>query len=552
MKVALAQINPIIGDFAGNADKIISCVTRARELAAQMVVFPELALSGYPPLDFLEHQSFVAEHEKVLHSLVNGIKGISCVLGAFEVDNSGSGKLYNSSLFIRDGKVGFIARKQLLPAYDVFAEPRYFTAGTPSLPFLDNGKLIGMSVCEDIWHGEHNYQGVEPIAAMLDSGRKADFLLNISASPYCRTKLDRRLAVCKSLCRRYGVPLFYVNQVGGQDELVFDGHSFFMDKGGEIRALAKGFAEDILLVDTEQSNKAVSYPQDSSALVWQALQTGLTDYLAKTGFRRVIIGLSGGIDSAVTAVLACQALGAENVLCVAMPSPYTADKSKEDGRILAGNLGCRLLELPLADLMVEYEEVLQPVCRAVEDGGDGWQPVANDVSEQNLQARIRGTALMSLANRYNCLLLATGNKSEMAVGYCTLYGDMNGGLAVLADVLKTGVYELARFINRSEEIIPTRIITRAPSAELKADQTDQDDLPPYEVLDRIIAAYVEKQLGMAEISALGFPEDVVSDTVRRIKQNEYKRRQAPPAIKVSPKAFGMGRIYPLAQRFAKV
>ena len=464
------------------------------------------------------------------------------MVGALE-ENHGPGRpLYNSALFIDRGQIRFVARKQLLPTYDVFDESRYFEPGPAASTFTLDGTVLALSVCEDIWPDPARYP-VDPVAGLCAARPRPDLLINISASPYYHGKLGERRARFSRLCRRHDLPLVYVNQVGGQDELIFDGHSLVLDGRGEPRAAARGFAEDLLVVETDgwRGGRPLIVPDDSVDQVLDALCLGVRDYLAKTGFSKVVLGLSGGIDSALTAAIACRALGPENVLAVALPSPYTARASVEDARTLAANLGCGFELLPITRAMQVFGETLEPL----------FAGRPEDVTEQNLQARIRGTLLMALSNKLGYLLLSTGNKSEMAVGYCTLYGDMNGGLAVLSDVPKTMVYELARLINRERAVIPERIITRPPTAELKLDQTDQDDLPPYEILDRILAGYLEQRLGVDELVAQGFDRSVVEDVVARIQRNEYKRRQAATGLKVTAKAFGHGRRYPIAQGFTE-
>ena len=541
MNIALVQTNPVIGDFDHNVRLVTERIQAAVQAGCELVLFPELTLCGYPPQDLLERSSFIKTHDQALDGLINTVGDIGVVLGALE-QRQGPGKpLYNSALFIHRGKVVHRARKQLLPTYDVFDESRYFEPGGFSMPFPFHGLYLGLTVCEDIWHESMHYS-VDPVAGLTQDNDALDILINISASPYYHGKLGERNRLFASLCRQNDLPLLYVNQAGGQDSLVFDGHSMAVNQRGEIYAVAAGFSEDMLIVDSAdllRSDTGIEAPEDSIAQVQDALVLGLRDYLHKTGFERAVLGLSGGIDSAVTAVLAAFALGPENVLCVALPSPYTSQMSIDDARMLAENLGCGFEIIPIAGAMQAYHETLAPF----------FKGLAEDVTEQNIQARIRGNLLMALSNKFGSLVLATGNKSEMAVGYCTLYGDMSGGLAALADVPKVMVYELACWMNRDREIIPDRIITRPPTAELKEDQCDQDDLPPYAVLDPILAAYLEEHLSVDEITARGFKRRVVEDIIHRIRINEHKRKQAPLGLKVTSKAFGHGRRYPIVQGF---
>ena len=539
MKIALVQTNPIVGAFDQNLRLILYWIDKAKQAGCDLVVFPELSLCGYPPQDLLERPSFLDAHDRALVDLLNHLDGITCIIGALE-RRSGPGKpLYNSAFVLEKNQIAFRARKQLLPTYDVFDETRYFEAGTTSTVFPLKGLHCGLTICEDIWWSRQSYQA-NPLQDFVDGSLVPDCLINISASPYYHGKLGERQRVFGQLCRQNNFPLIYVNQVGGQDGLVFDGHSLVMDRSGRICAVAAGFREDMLIVDSDAWDTAEGQMlEDSVAHVEEALVLGVRDYLHKTGFSKAVLGLSGGIDSAVTAVIGCQALGPENVLCVAMPSPYTSQQSIDDARKLAENLGCGFEIIRITEAMDAYCSTLAPL----------FAGLPEDTTEQNIQARIRGNLLMALSNKFGRLLLSTGNKSEMAVGYCTLYGDMSGGLAVIADVPKGMVYELARLMNQEREVIPERIITRPPTAELKPDQCDQDDLPPYEVLDAVLHAYLEEHKGIEEIAAAGVDVQLVRDIVRRIKLNEYKRKQAPLGIKVTTKAFGPGRRYPVVQGF---
>jgi len=543
MKLALTQINPVIGDFTGNIANIARQIDQAHNAGCQLAIFPELAISGYPPQDYLEHEAFLTQQEAAIDNLVAATQGIAVLCGAITRHSGGTGKpLHNSALLLTDGKILFSAHKRLLPTYDVFDEARYFEPGQASSPFTYQGLRLGITICEDIFNDENSFPHplyqANPVADLMRGG--IDLLINIAASPFTIGKQQLRRTIFSQLCRKYHVPLLYVNQVGGQDSVLFDGDSMVLDHDGALCLQANSFCEDMLIIDTEQLHAA--HPpreNDETALVFQALAMGCRDYIRKCGFSKVLLGLSGGIDSALTCAIACAALGAANVTGVALPSPYTSPASIEDAMILAKNLGIRFEIIDISATFASFRQTLTPLFAGLQE----------DVTEQNIQARIRGTLLMALANKFNALLLTTGNKSEMAVGYCTLYGDMAGALALLADVPKQMVYALARFINRHQEIIPARTISRAPTAELAPDQKDQDDLPPYEVLDPILSAYLEEHLSIAEIAGRGFDRDIVEDIVRRIKRNEYKRQQAAMGLKVTSKAFGYGRRYPIAQRF---
>lgn len=546
MKIALVQINPVIGDFDRNCEKIRLWSEKARTRGCDLVIFPELVVSGYPPQDLLERNSFLAAHDEAVASLLAHLPEIDTMFGCLERRDGRRGKpLHNSSAVARQGRVIFRARKQLLPAYDVFDESRYFEPGSPSDFYQVKGLTFGVTVCEDVWSEEVNEYDVDPVADIFSKakaqGVTIDGIINISASPFQRDKEKIRKGIFEKICRSNNVPFFYCNQVGGQDSLLFDGRSLVMDATGTVVAQAKGFCEDMIVVDTDtwqgDMNEAVRISEQ--AAVYQGLVMGVSDYCRKCGFSSVVLGLSGGIDSALTAAVAVDALGPENVLGVALPSPYSSADSLEDAGMLAANLGCRFEVIPIAELFDTFRRNMARLFAGREE----------DLTEQNLQARIRGNLLMALSNKFGHLLLTTGNKSEMAVGYCTLYGDMSGGLAVISDVPKQLVYELAEYVNRTREIIPARTIAKAPTAELKPGQKDQDDLPPYEVLDRILELYLEQGKGITEIVELGFAEPLVRDILRRIRLNEYKRKQAPMGLKVTTKAFGYGRRYPNVQNF---
>jgi NAD+ synthetase len=546
LKIALIQLNPIIGDFSYNCKKISRFAHKAVAAGCDLAVFPELAVSGYPPLDLLERRSFIDDHESAVQSLITELPSIPVMFGCFERCEEPTGKpLYNSVLVASGGKIIHKTRKQLLPEYDVFDENRYFEPGSPGSLFSCGGLNMGVTVCEDIWHYAVDDYRSRPVADLharaVREGRSLDLLINVSASPYHRGKTRVRQSIFSSLTDQYKIPFFYVNQVGGQDSLLFDGASLALDGTGETIARAAHFREDMVIVDTEVWSGDIRHAGETEEveLVHDALVMGLHDYVTKSGFSQAVLGLSGGIDSALTAALAVRALGAENVLGIALPSPYSSKESLEDAEALARGCGCRFEIVPISDLFDGYRTSLGRLFAGREE----------DVTEQNIQARIRGNLLMALSNKFDHLLLTTGNKSEMAVGYCTLYGDMSGGLAVISDVPKQLVYELARFINRSGDIIPSRILEKPPSAELKPDQRDQDDLPPYEVLDRVLELYLEEGCGREEIVQRGFDPAVVDDIVRRIRVNEYKRKQAPMGLKVTSKAFGFGRRLPNVQNY---
>ncbi|MGW8193863.1 MAG: NAD+ synthase [Desulforhopalus sp.] len=546
MKIGLVQINPIIGDFAYNCDKIKFYAAQAKTKGCALVIFPELVVSGYPPQDLLERSSFLDAHDEALRNLVGDLADLDVMFGCIERNPGRNGKaLFNSAVVARGGEIVFRARKQLLPSYDVFDETRYFERGNPAALYRLEELQFGVTVCEDVWNEEVKEYNTEPVEALValgrESGRQLDGIINISASPFQRDKEKIRKGIFEKLCRRYAIPFLYCNQVGGQDSLLFDGRSLVLDGGGKLVGQAMGFQEDLIIVDTATWTATMNGEEHLSEqiAVYQALVMGVTDYVRKCGFSSVVLGLSGGIDSALTAAIAVDALGPDNVLGVALPSPYSSQESLDDARDLARNLGCRFEVIPISELFDGFRHSLGHLFRGFDE----------DITEQNIQARIRGNLLMALSNKFGHLLLTTGNKSEMAVGYCTLYGDMSGGLAVISDVPKQLVYDLAHYVNRNSEIIPASIITKAPTAELRPDQKDQDDLPPYEVLDQILEMHLEQGKGIDDIVSRGFDEATVRDIVRRVRINEYKRKQAPMGLKVTTKAFGFGRRYPNVQNF---
>ncbi len=546
MKIALVQINPVIGDFAKNCSNILHWSEKAKALGCELVIFPELSVSGYPPQDLLERKSFIDSHDAALERLLAELPDLDVMFGCFERRQGKNGKdLYNSAVVARQGKIIFRARKQLLPSYDVFDETRYFEPGTTAGIYTLKDMHFGVTVCEDVWREEVALYDVEPVEDIFAHARAKQqtirALINISASPFQRDKEKIRKKIFQSICRRHSVPFLYCNQIGGQDSLLFDGRSLVMDRTGNVVAQALGFEEDMIVVDSSswQGDMHEARELAEQVAVYRGLVMGVRDYVRKCHFSSVVLGLSGGIDSALTAAIAVEALGPENVLGVALPSPYSSRDSLDDAKQLAENLGCRFEILPISDLFATFRKTLDPL----------FQGLDEDLTEQNLQARIRGNLLMALSNKFGHLLLTTGNKSEMAVGYCTLYGDMSGGLAVISDVPKQMVYLLSAYVNREKEIIPARIISKAPTAELKAGQTDQDDLPPYEILDQVLELHLEQGESGQEIVDRGFDPEMVSDILRRVRINEYKRKQAPMGLKVTTKAFGFGRRYPNVQNY---
>lgn len=547
MKVTLAQLNPIIGDYAGNLAKIEHTLAAHAPEAPDLVAFPELFITGYPPRDLLERGWFVqqaAEAVADLTAISRRYPRIALLVGAPRPTGRANGKgLYNAALLIQNGRVLFQQNKSLLPTYDVFDEARYFDGASAVATVAVGDEILGITICEDAWTDPELWLRMpydrDPVAELAAAG--ATVLLNISASPFWAGKEETRFRLVSGHAARHRLPFIFVNQVGANDELVFDGRSLAIDSAGRPVAVLPAFTEHVQTVDTAATAPAaVSYaPQPTIESVYEALLLGIRDYARKTGFRQVVVGLSGGIDSAVVCALAVAALGRANVLGVTMPSRFSSTGSVADSQQLAANLGIRFLTIPIAEVHEAYLRILTPFF-------EGRPP---DIAEENIQARIRGNYLMALSNKFGYLVLTTGNKSELAVGYCTLYGDMSGGLAVIADVPKTMVYELARYINRNGELIPTTCLTKPPSAELRPNQTDQDTLPPYEILDGILKLYIDEGRSRAEIVAAGFDPQTVAWVLRTVDRNEYKRWQAAPGLKVTSKAFGMGRRMPVAARY---
>ena len=551
MKIALIQYNPVIGDFAGNIAAITAWLEKAKAAGCRLAILPELAISGYPPQDLLERPAFLDDHDRAFARLVAKAHdiGLGVLCGLVTRNLGPMGKpLHNSAVLFAGGKVLFTAHKQLLPTYDVFDEARYFEPGHGNGTFRYQGLHLGVTICEDIWNDKSLFPqplyATDPVDAMLaQTEGQVDLLINIAASPFNLGKGSLRRKIFTNLCQRHHLPFVYVNQVGGQDSLIFDGDSVALDKQGAVVARASKFVEDMVVVETDtwqgESHYKPGDAEQETGEACEALILGTRDYVRKCGFSKVVIGLSGGVDSALTAAIAARALGPKNVLGMALPSSYSSPESLEDAEQLAKNLSIGFSILPITTLFETFLTALAPVFA-------GAKP---DVTEQNIQARIRGNLLMAIANKQKRLLLSTGNKSENAVGYCTLYGDMSGGLAVISDVPKQLVYALCRHLNHDREIVPWRTIDKPPSAELAPNQKDEDDLPPYPVLDAILAAYLEEHRSIAEIVEMGFARPMVEDVVRRIRLNEYKRKQAPLGLKVTTKAFGQGRRYPTAEGY---
>lgn len=542
MKVALAQINPTVGDFAGNEAKILSFYRRGVEAGVEMVLCPELSVTGYPPRDLLLKKSFVAWNLEVVNRLAAATGKTGLMVGFVGKNEVQPGRdVTNSVAMLQNGKIVAARAKTLLPTYDVFDEDRYFEPATQNLPADFSCQKIGLTICEDIWNDEdfwtvRRYQHNPPVE-LADAG--ARIIFNISASPWNLGKNKTRIEMLRSIAHKTGSSVVFCNQVGGNDELIFDGSSLVFNAKGELIAQGKWFEEDFIVVDTDSTTVIRPIDLPTEEAVYKALVLGLRDYFFKCGFKSAVLGLSGGIDSAVTACIAVAALGKENVRGVSLPSHFSSQHSLDDARVLAERLEIQYDVVPIRKAFEVTKEQLGPL----------FAGKAEDTTEENLQARLRGVILMALSNKFGSLLLTTGNKSEIAVGYCTLYGDMAGGLAVISDVPKTMVYRIAKWINREKEIIPNSSITKPPSAELRPNQCDQDSLPPYDVLDAILDLYVVQGKSASDIAAAGFDEATVRKVIRLIDLSEYKRRQAAPGLKVTTKAFGVGRRMPIAQRY---
>jgi NAD+ synthase/NAD+ synthase (glutamine-hydrolysing) len=548
VKIALGQINPTVGDFSGNAAKIIQFALEARSAGAGLILFPELAVCGYPPRDLVERPSFVARCRATVERIAAETQGIAVICGMVTAAEANSGKkAMNSAALLREGRIEFIQSKMLLPTYDVFDEMRNFAPAKSQQLFSFCGKQMALTICEDAWNDKRFWNrrlyGIDPVEELVRAG--GNFVLNISASPFWLGKRELRRDMLAAIAKNQKVPVAMVNQVGGNDSLVFDGSSLVIAPDGQVIAQAKSFEEDLIYFDSQrldpQNTSGDMHPQvvGEEASAYEALVLGTRDYVHKCGFERAIVGLSGGIDSALTASIAADALGSENVIGVGMPGPYSSRGSIDDARELAGNLRIRFELISIQEIYEAVRQTLAPV----------FGELPQDVTEENIQSRARGLLLMSMSNKFGALVLSTGNKSELAVGYCTLYGDMVGGLAVISDVPKTLVYRLSAYVNSRRKVIPEATIEKPPSAELRPDQKDLDSLPPYDVLDAILEDFVEELCSAEQIARnRHFDLDLVRRVIRMIERSEYKRQQAAPGIKISAKAFGYGRRFPIAAK----
>ncbi len=540
MKIGFAQLNPTVGDLRGNFDKIVQSYERLATAGADLVITPELAVTGYPPQDLVFKSRFVPETLEIVKQLHARV-GSTALLVGFVDRNEGRGRpFHNAAALLERGKPVRVAHKSLLPTYDVFDEDRYFQPAAKIEPFDCGGKKIGVTICEDIWTEHYLPRPLydcEPTRSLIEQG--AEIILNLSASPFTLHKPAIRYEMVATLARTYKRPIFYCNAVGGNDQLVFDGNSIAVNASGKLLAQLPAFRQHEEVVDTDSTAAFEFQEEPTSKQLFNALSLGLCDYLRKCGFKSAVLGLSGGVDSAVVATIAADALGPENVVGVSMPSQYSSRGSIDDAKKLAENLGIKLLHIPIAETFAVFKSQFKDI----------FSGRPENETEENMQPRLRAMTLMALSNKFGHLVLSTGNKSELAVGYCTIYGDMAGGLAVISDVPKTMIYDLARWINREKEIIPNATIEKPPSAELKPNQKDQDTLPPYEILDDILRLYVEENLSARDVIAHGFDEKTVRWVQRRVDLNEYKREQAAPGLKVTSRAFGLGRRMPIAQKY---
>ncbi len=542
MKIALAQIDPTVGDFTGNLAKIIAASRRAAEQGARLVVFSELCICGYPPADFLEKPSFLARCKSAVEELAAATRELpaAVLVGTALVAPAGSGKpAVNAAVLLDGGEVLLEQHKRLLPFYDIFDEQRYFQPAKSQQVVELDGVRLAISICEDAWNDKNYWPrrlySIDPMEELMQ--QRPHLHVNLSSSPFWHGKRGVRREMLTAIAKRDGIPVLMCNQVGGNDSILFDGSSLAVNGRGALIAQAASFAEDLVVVDPFSTEALPEPSDDETEAAYQALVLGTRDYVRKCGFRQVVIGLSGGIDSALVAAIAAEALGAENVLAVGMPSPYSSQGSIDDSRRLAANLGIRFETIGISGLFAEFNKALEPL----------FAGRAADITEENIQSRIRGNLLMALSNKFGSLVLTTGNKSEMAVGYCTMYGDMVGALAVIGDLMKTRVYAICHWLNRDREVIPAEILEKPPSAELRPDQKDTDSLPPYDVLDPILEAYVERYETPEEIEqSQGVPREVVRKVVKLVERSEYKRQQAAPVLKITAKSFGMGRRFPIA------
>ncbi len=543
MKIAIGQINPTVGDITGNTVKMSECIDRATSAGAELIVFSELSIVGYPPKDLLSKEHFVDDNVAAVEQLARKCTNIAALVGFVRPTPTDSGRaLQNAAALLAGGKIQHVHVKSLLPTYDVFDETRYFQPAGPGECIEIAGVKVGLTICEDLWDAQalgRELYGSDPVAHLASQG--AELIVNMAASPFQMGKSSLREDLFKRQARRSKSPIVYVNQVGGNDELIFDGASCLVGADGEIMGRAKSFAEDLLIIDTAAGPSRCEEMQGELARVSAGLKLGLRDYIQKCGFSSVVLGLSGGIDSAVVAALAADAIGGENVYALALPSRYSSDHSIDDARELAKATGIHLETISIEPMHAAFEKAMAEV----------FSRKGGELAAENIQARIRGNMVMAVSNSYGHLPLATGNKSELSCGYCTLYGDMCGGLAPIGDVPKTVVYKLAQQLNAQagKQLIPASTITKPPSAELKPDQTDQDKLPPYDVLDEILRQYIECDATAAQIAADGFDQAVVNRIIRMVDATEYKRKQAPPVLKVTARAFGTGRRMPIAQRY---
>jgi NAD+ synthase (glutamine-hydrolysing) len=543
VQIALGQINPTVGDFSGNAAKIIDYARRARAAGAGLILFPELSVCGYPPRDLVERPSFVTRNRETAERIAAETQGIAVICGLVTPADSDTGKsVRNSAALLMDGKIAFLQSKMLLPTYDVFDEMRNFAPAKAQELFSFCGNRMALTICEDAWNDKQFWPkrlyALDPVDALIRAG--GNFVLNISASPFWIGKRELRHDMLASIARQHKVPVVMVNQVGGNDSLIFDGSSLVLNPEGQVIAQGSSFEEDLICFDSKSlTGDMHDQIAGEEASVYSALVLGTRDYMRKCGFQKAIVGLSGGIDSALTAVIAADAVGPENVIGVGMPGPYSSQGSIDDARALANNLGIHFDLLPINRAFVAYRETLHPLFAGCKE----------DVTEENIQSRARGTMLMALSNKFGAIVLSTGNKSELGVGYCTLYGDMVGGLAVISDVSKTLVYRLSHYVNSRRPVIPQATLEKPPSAELRPNQKDCDSLPPYEILDAVLEDYVEDLHPDERIAAeRGFDIEVVRRVIRMVDRAEYKRQQAAPGLKVSPKAFGYGRRFPIAAK----